>query len=71
MTVICQITVQHNIVADALSRVKVITPPVRRDAISAAQGDGDELPTLLGSNTPLHLEKLIILGTSVELHFYR
>jgi cleavage and polyadenylation specificity factor subunit 1 len=44
---------QDNIVADALSRVEVITTPVTHDALAAAQADDDELRTLLVSGTAL------------------
>jgi hypothetical protein len=48
---------QDNIVANALSRVEVITVPVTHDALAAAQADNDELRTLLVSSTTLQLKK--------------
>jgi cleavage and polyadenylation specificity factor subunit 1 len=45
-TDICHISSQDNIVADALSRVEVITAPVTHDALAAAHADDDELQTL-------------------------
>jgi len=58
---------QDNVVADALSRVKVITAPETHEALAAAKENDDELRTLLVSTTALQLERLIP-GTSVELY---
>ena len=58
---------QDNVVADALSRVEVITVPVTHGALAAAQ-EYDELQTLLVSTTALQLEIILISGTSVELY---
>jgi hypothetical protein len=66
-TDIRHISCQDNIVADALSRVEAISAPITHDAIAAAQED-DELRSLLVSTTAFQLEKLVILGTSVELY---
>jgi cleavage and polyadenylation specificity factor subunit 1 len=59
---------KENMVANTLSRVKVITTPVTHDALAAAQNDDEELRALLVSRTSLRLDKLIIPGTSVELY---
>jgi cleavage and polyadenylation specificity factor subunit 1 len=67
-TDIRHISGQVNIVADALSRVELITTPVTHDALAAVQDDDDELRTLLVSNTSLQLEKLLIPGASFELY---
>ena len=67
-TDICHISGQDNIVASALSRVKVITMPVTHDALAATQADDDELRTLLVNSTMLQLKKILIPGTTVELY---
>jgi hypothetical protein len=54
---------KNNIVADALSRVEVITAPITHDALTSSQDKNDELQTLLGSATALQLTKLLIYGT--------
>jgi len=54
-TDIRHISGQDNIVADALSRVEVITAPVTHEALAAAQESDDELRTLLVSTTALQL----------------
>jgi len=59
---------QDNVVADALSRVEVITAPVTHEALAAAQENDDELWILLVSTTALQLERILIPGTSVELY---
>ena len=51
---------QDNIVADALSRVEVITAPVTHKALAAAQESDDKLRTLLVSSTALQLQKILI-----------
>jgi len=56
-TDISHIPSQDNIVADALSRVEVITAPVTQDALATAQADDDELRMLLVSSTTLQLKK--------------
>lgn len=63
-----QISGSDNIVANVLSRVEVITAPVKHDLLAVAQDNCDELWTLLVSNTTLQLAKLPISGTSVELY---
>jgi cleavage and polyadenylation specificity factor subunit 1 len=63
MTDIKHISVQENVVADALSRVESVTSPPSYDALAAAQDGDDELRTLLRLTTTLRLEKLPILGT--------
>jgi hypothetical protein len=68
-TDIRHISGQDNVVADALSRVEVITAPVKHEALAAAQENDDELRTLLVSTTALQLERILIPGTSVELYF--
>jgi len=67
-TDIRHISVQDNVVADALSRVEVITAPVTHEALAAAQDSDDELRTLLVSTTALQLKKILIPGTSVKLY---
>jgi cleavage and polyadenylation specificity factor subunit 1 len=62
------ISSQDNIIADALSWVEVITTPVTHDALAAAQDDVVELRVLLGSDTLLQFDKLLIPGTSVDLY---
>jgi len=59
---------QDNIVADALSRVEVITAPVTHESLAAAQESEDDLRTLLVSTTALQLQEILIPGTSVELY---
>jgi cleavage and polyadenylation specificity factor subunit 1 len=66
-TDIRHISGQDNIVADTLSRVKVITDTVIHEALATAQENDDELSSLLVSNTALQLQKLPIPGTSLEL----
>jgi len=66
-TDIRHISGQDNIVADALSRVEVITVPVIHEALAAAQENADDLRTLLVSTIALQLERILISGTSVEL----
>jgi len=61
------VSVQDNVVADALSRVEGITAPVTHGALDAAHED-DELRTLLVSTTALQLERILIPGTSVDLY---
>jgi cleavage and polyadenylation specificity factor subunit 1 len=67
-TDIRHISGQDNIVANALSRVEVITAPVTHDVLAAAQADDDKLQTRLVSGTALQLEKIPVPGTSVELY---
>jgi len=67
-TDICHISGQDNVVADALSRVEVITAPVTHEALAVAQENDDELRTLLVSTTALQFEKILIPGTSIELY---
>jgi len=67
-TDIRHISGQDNVVADALSRVEVITAPVTHEALAAAQEKDDELQTLLVSTTAPHLERILIPSTSVELN---
>ena len=57
---------QDNIVADTLSRVKVITAPITHDVFIAAEDDDEALRTPLLRNVSQQIEKLFILGTSVE-----
>jgi cleavage and polyadenylation specificity factor subunit 1 len=64
MTDIRHISGQDNVVADALSRVESVTASPSYDASQ----DGDELRTLLGSNTTLRLEKLPIPCTTVSIY---
>jgi len=52
-TDIRHISGQGNVVADAISRVEVITAPVTHEALAAAQENYDELQTLLVSTTAL------------------
>jgi len=59
---------QDNVVADALSRVEVITAPVTLEALAAAQLSDDELRTLLVITTALQLQMILIPGNSVELY---
>ena len=54
-TDIRHISGRDNVVADALSRVEVITAPVTHEALAAAQESDDELRTLLVSTTALQL----------------
>jgi hypothetical protein len=56
-TNIHHISGQDNIVANALSRVEIITMPVTHDALAAAQANDDELRTLLVNSTMLQLKK--------------
>ena len=67
-TDIRHISGQDNVVADTLSLVEVITAPVTHEVLAAAQGNDDELWTLLVSTTALQLERILIPGTSVELY---
>ena len=67
-TDIRHISGQDNVVADAISRVEVITTPVTHEVLAEAQENDDELRTLLVSTTALQLERLLIPGTSVELY---
>jgi len=59
---------EDNVVADALSRVEVITSPVTHEGFAADQENDDELRTLLVSTTAIQLERILILGTSLELY---
>jgi len=67
-TDIRHISGQDNVVADALSRVEVITAPVTHEALAAAQEKDDKLRKLLVSTTALQLERILIPGNSVELY---
>jgi cleavage and polyadenylation specificity factor subunit 1 len=67
-TNIPHISGQDNIVADALSRVEVLTAPVIHDGLATAQTGEDKLRTLLVSSTTLQLKKILIPGTTVKLY---
>ena len=67
-TEIRHISGQDNIVADALSRVEIVSAPVTHEALAASQDDDDELRTLLQGKTALTLGKHLIPGTSVEVY---
>jgi len=67
-TDIRHISGQDNVVADALSRVEVVTDPVTHEALAAAQESDDEVRTLLVNTTTLQLIRILIPGTSVELY---
>jgi len=42
---------------------------VTREALAEAQENNDELRTLLVSTTALHLERILISGTSIEFYY--
>ena len=65
---ICHIAGQDNVVADALSRVEIITASVTHESLAAAQENDDELQILLLSTTALQLERILIPSTSVKMY---
>jgi cleavage and polyadenylation specificity factor subunit 1 len=67
-TDIRHISVQDNVVTNALSRVESVTAPPSYDALAASQDSDYELRTLLGSTTALRQEKLPIPGNTVSIY---
>jgi cleavage and polyadenylation specificity factor subunit 1 len=59
---------QDNIVANALSRVEAIAAPITHDTLASAQEVDNELQAILGGATALHLTKIFIPATSIELY---
>jgi hypothetical protein len=69
-TDIRQISGQHNVVADALSRVEVeaIQQPIDFTALAEEQSHDQELQDLLAIGTTLQLEKVDIPGTEATVY---
>lgn len=69
-TDIQHISGSSNVVADALSRVDAVRTctPINFEDLARAQEDDDELRELLSGDSALHLEKVIIPGTAVQIY---
>lgn len=67
-TDIRHISGKENVVADTLSRVEELTKPPEMTALASSQSTDPELKLLLDEKTSLHLKKIRIPGSDVELY---
>lgn len=58
---------KQNIVADALSRVEVLSDTLDYTALAESQQEDDELKTFLQSDTGLQLKQIQLPGTDVSV----
>jgi len=58
----------ENIVADTMSRIEVVSLPLDYQALAASQDTDDELKHFTDNNSSLHLEKVLVPGSSAYIY---